>query len=135
MSNQEDKQRAEDQARAQFESIKEMVEALDEAEESDNEEAREEARETIQLDPLSVEVRSGWHGLGEKDNGEEEFKILLCWGGPAVQIIGELDDYNEPCEAKLQYQDWFIGWTDYFPANEDAEEIILDYCRQFYFGD
>ncbi|MCK5603673.1 hypothetical protein KAR91_17435 [Candidatus Pacearchaeota archaeon] len=133
MSN-EDKQRAEDQAKAQFEGIKEMVEAMTEA--SDNEEwtEHEEALTVIQEDPLSVEVRSDWHSPGSQDNGGiSEFRILLCWGGPSVQIIGELDEYNQPCEAKIQYQDWFTGWTDYLP--EDEDEILLDYCRQFYFGE
>lgn len=136
MSREEDTQNAKDQAQAQFYSIKEMVEALREATEADDDEAREEAEQTIQEDPLSVEVRSEWHSPGSRDSGGiGEFKILLCWGGPAVQIIGELDDCSQPCEAKLQFQDWGIGWTDYFPEEEDAEEILLEYCQQFYFED
>ena len=135
MSN-EDMERAAEQAQAQFSSIKVMVEILKEAEENDNEEAREEAYQTIQEDPLSVEVRSEWHSPGARDSGGiSEFRILLCWGGPAVQIIGELDDYSQPCEAKIQFQDWGIGWTDYFPEDENADDILLEYCQQFYFGD
>lgn len=136
MSREEDTKRAAEQAQAQFNSIKEMVEALKIANESDNEDEREQARQTIEEDPLSVEVRSEWHSPWARDSGGiSEFKILLCWGGPAVQIIGELDDYNQPCEAKLQFQDWGIGWTDYFPEDEDAEELLLEYCQQFYFED
>jgi len=134
MSREEDTQNAKDQAQAQFESIKEMIAALSAA--GENDEATEAAQEAIQEDPLSVEVRSEWHSPGSRDNGGiSEFRILLCWGGPAVQLIGELDDYMQPCDVKLQFQDWFIGWTDHFPEDENADEILLEYCQQFYFGD
>jgi len=134
MSREEDTQNAKDQAQAQFESIKGMIEALSEA--GENEEAVEAAYQAIQEDPLSVEVRSEWHSPGSRDSGGiSEFKILLCWGGPAVQLIGELDDYMQPCDVRLQFQDWFIGWTDHFPKDENADEILLEYCQQFYFGE
>lgn len=139
MSREEDTQNAKDQAQAQFESIKEMIEALNNARDEDGDTCGgpwEEAQQTIQEDPLAVEVRSCWQSPCSSEAGKpEEFKILLCWGGPAVQIIGELDDYNQPCEARLQFQDWFIGWTDHFPEDENADEILLEYCQQFYFGD
>lgn len=120
--------RAEDQAKAQFESIEEMVEALHKAEEEDNEEAREEAMQTIQEDPLSVQIRGDWHNPGESGEATE-YEILLCWGGPAVRIRGELSKYNEPKSATIQYQDWFTKWVDY----SCNEEILLEYARQFYF--
>jgi hypothetical protein len=44
-----------------------------------------------------------------------EYRILLCTGGPAVQITGNLSSYNEPAAATLQHQDWFLPWTDYPP--------------------
>jgi hypothetical protein len=125
--------RAKDQAKAQFSSIKEMVKALQKAEKKGNDEAIEEARRTIEEDPLSVEVRSGWHTPGAKAE-DEEFNILLCTGGPAVRIIGELGQYNEPEKATIQYQDWFTQWTDY-PLDSKDEEILLTYCRTFYFGE
>jgi hypothetical protein len=107
-------------AKAQYESIKEMVQALKDAEEAN---ARKEAKQAIQEDPLSV--REGWRNPGEK-----EFNILLCTGGPAVRIIGKLGEYGEPFSARLQYQDWFTSWEDYRPEDDDAEEILLTYCRQ-----
>ena len=103
------------QAKAQIESIIEMVAALN----TKNENKRESAIETIQNDPLSVEVRSNWHAPGA-DATPEEFKILLCWGGPACRIIGELSEYNEPEKARIEYQDWFTEWTDY-PLTEEEE--------------
>ena len=121
-------ERAKNQARAQFDSIKEMIQAL---ENEDSE--RDEARTAIEEDPLSIEVRSGWHSMGEKLE-PEEFCILLCTGGPAVRIIGDLDEHGQPDSPKLQYQDWFTQWEDYHL--EDAEEeILLSYCNVFYFGE
>lgn len=171
--NTEDKwQNAREQAQAQFESIREMVEALEAAEKSDPGadagENGEEARERILEDALSVEVRSDWYAPGAPRRREVlvhrggtsygmepvgvdacapvEYRILLCTGGPAVQIVGKLSEHGEPETACLQIQDWFLPWTDYRPlapkdANGevncvgDAEEILLAYARQFYFGE
>jgi hypothetical protein len=103
---------------------------IDECDEYHDQEA---AREAILGDPLSVEVRSAWHTPGAIDAcAPYEYKILLCWGGPSVQIIGELDDRNEPYSARLQYQDWFTEWTDY-PLTQWKEELLLKYAQQFSF--
>ncbi len=128
-----DKDRAKDQAKAQLESIRRMVKTLRDAEEADDDTKREEAEQTIQEDPLSVQVRSGWHMPGEKASNEE-FEILLCTGGPAVRIIGGLGEWNEPESAKIEHQDWFTAWTDY-PLTDEEEEDVLRYCRVFYFGE
>lgn len=110
------------------------AEELAELEEAAGEcESREDAEQRIQDDPLSVEVRSGWHSPGG-DNEPEEFKILLCTGGPAVQIRGELNHHGEPHRAWLEYQDWGTPWIEYHGENAD-QETLLTYCRQFYFAD
>jgi hypothetical protein len=150
---QEDKwQNAREQAQAQFESIREMVEDLEKAREADLDgSAADEAYERIQEDALSVEVRSGWHTCDQWHNDSHwepaEYRILLCTGGPAVQITGKLSEHGEPETACLQMQDWFLPWTDYRPLDTapgavahgyldpKAEEILLVYARQFYFGE
>jgi hypothetical protein len=119
-----------DQAKAQFDSIAELVAAhkLDSC---------GVAHEAILEDPLSVEVRSGWYGvLGGSETGKApaEFNILLCTGGPAVRIIGTLGDHFEPDTARLEHQDWGTPWTEY-QLDSDQEEILLAYCRVFYFGE
>ena len=123
-----------EQAGAQLESIKALVAALNAA--TGDEQATEAAQQAIFEDPLSVEVRSGWHtpGISNPDNTAEEFKILLCTGGPAVQIIGNLSEHGEPDKVWLQYQDWFTPWQDY-PLTSEEHEIVLMYCRQFYFAE
>jgi len=115
-----------EQAQAQFESIVEMTRAL----ESATDDNRDDAEQRIQEAPLSVEVRSKWHTPGSKVAGGQ-YKILLCTGGPAVQIIGELDEYNQPMDAKLQYQDWFTPWNDYISS--DPADVLLTFAGQFYY--
>lgn len=148
---------ARDQARLQMDSIAAMVAALnvdyDRLEELREFEARTDAEEAelteleaaageckseedairqIDEDPLCVSVRSDWESPGPALE-PAMFNILLCTGGPAVRIIGELDDNKEPCRAWIEYQDWGTPWSEYFGDNFD-QEVVLTYCRQFYFG-
>ena len=121
--------RARNQAKAELESISEMVVALN----SEDDDAREVAVKEIHEDPLSVEVRSGWTTPGQNME-PAEYCILLCTGGPAVRIIGDLDEYTEPAIfARLEYQDWETPWTPY-PLSSDEEETLVSYAQQFYFG-
>ncbi|GAI45120.1 unnamed protein product [marine sediment metagenome] len=160
----EDKERAKDQAKAQLESAVVMVKRLKHcqdcngedcelpdaeilagitissedgmrADEQDREEYHDEGTvcQLIQDDPLSVEVRSDWHTPGEA-NPPSEYFILLCSGGPAVRIIGELSEHQEPDTARLEYQDWFTPWVRYTNTSPEEDEALLTYARQFYFG-
>ncbi len=113
------------------EDAKELKE-LEAAVKLDGKEVDEDAaRERIQEDALSVEVRSGWTSVGDPMEAEE-FCILLSTGGPAVRIVGELDEDKEPHRARLEVQDWGKPWTEYFPAESDT---LLTYCRCFNFGE
>ena len=95
--------------------------------------SEDEARERIQNDALSVEVRSGWKLIGyDNDFEAEEFKILLCTGGPAVQIRGELGN-GEPSDAWIEYQGWGTPWTKADGVIDS--DTLLKYCREFYFGE
>jgi len=117
---------AEQQAASQYEGILSMLAALEAAAGDCADE--EEARQRIQEDPFSVEVRSDWTNPGEPLE-PSEFMILLCTGGPAVRIVGELNR-GEPCRAWLEYQDWGTPWTRYFGADSDT---LCQYANQFYF--
>lgn len=104
--------------------LAELEEARGEAEDFDD------AQQRISEDPLEVTVREGWHEPGaECEPGE--FCILLTTGGPAVRIMGELDN-GHPTRAYLQVQDWGTPWTDYLEADSD---VLLTYAQQFYFGE
>lgn len=148
---------AEEQAAAQYSSIVDMLAAvecdydrLEELRDTDPEDLtdedreelaeleaaagdctdEEDARQRIQEDPLCVEVRSDWASPGEELT-PGEFQILLCTGGPAVRIVGELDR-GEPCRAWLEYQDWGTPWTPYFGASSDT---LCQYASHFFFGE
>lgn len=146
------------QARAQMNSILELVAALncdydrlgelndqEELDEDEQKEMRslkddagectcqEDAETAIQEDPLSIEIRSDWHSVGDASKACE-FAILLSTGGPAVRIHGELNDYHEPYRAWIEYQGWGTSWMEYHGKNV-SQEALLTYSRQFYFGE
>ena len=93
----------------------------------------DDARRRIEEDALSVQVRSDWHSPGETAE-DTEFEILLCTGGPACKIVGELGQYNEPDRAWIEFQDWFTSWGELVTTGED-NRALLAYCRVFYFGE
>jgi len=100
------------------------------------EEEIEQTKESILNSALSVEFRSGWYSSPESiaDLKPEEFKILLTWGGPALRVIGDLNQYKEPENIKMQYQDWGTYWTD-FEITEEQQEALNWFCNCFYFGE
>lgn len=103
----------------------EMDELSTEAGDYDDE---DDARQRISEDPLEVTVRSGWVSVGE-DMEADEFQILLCTGGPAVRILGELDQHGYPCRAWMEYQDWGTPWTQYFGAEQPR---LVAYASHFF---
>jgi hypothetical protein len=97
---------------------------------------RDDAERRIQEHPLSIEMRGAWYGYGTEpaDAGRPvEFKILLSTGGPATEILGELDEHGQPRRAYIQAQDWGTPWTDCPKAID--QDTLLTYCRCFYFGE
>lgn len=89
----------------------------------------EDAQERIQEDALSVEVRTSWHTPGETTESGE-FRILLCTGGPHVELVGDLDR-GEPVRVRVLYKDWGTS-GEFYDFDHDA---VLAYCREFYFGE
>ena len=95
----------------------------------------EEITQEVLNSALSLEFRSGWYSslydrvrIGEP----EEFKILLTWGGPALRVIGEIEE-NYAVNPKLQFQDWGTPWTD-LEITEDQQDALNWFCNCFYFG-
>jgi len=89
----------------------------------------EGAQRHIDEDPLSVEL-GGWWSPGS-DPEATEYRVLLCTGGPAVRIVGDLGLHGEACSARLEVQDWFKPWTEY----GCDEDILLEYVSRLYLGD
>lgn len=147
-------QHAIDNAKAWFANIREMTSQFDDAVSNDPDQ-QDPIREHIQESPLSVQVRSGWHTPGDAPTMPSEYEILLTTGGPGLRIVGELDEYDEPASATLEWQDWGTPWTTYQPTISrkiregkigeyeidegqlvpNAEAILLSFARHFYYGD
>ena len=107
--------------------LAELEEAAGDCEDED------EARRRIEEDSLSVEIRSDWETVGARLSASE-FRILLCTGGPHVEIVGDLDRYGEPESARLFYQDWFEGKQEYVCDSDELADLI-QYASVFYFGE
>lgn len=122
------------QAKMQFDSIKELVENMRKANHDEIDDDIEEAETAIRESVLSVELRSGWGRPGETMTEPVEYRILLVCGGPAVQIIGTLDKYGQAESCSLEHQDWGTPWTKYW-RDAEQEEIVLEFLRNFYFGE
>ena len=92
-----------------------------------------ELEENLKERPLSVDVRSNsWQQPMEKLD-PDEFQILLSTGGPAMRIIGDLDEHCQPINAKIQVQDWFKPWTT-CDTNEEQDKALLAFAHLFYYG-
>lgn len=93
-------------------------------------EDRDSALQAIREDPLSVEVRSDWETLESPPMlAPAEFRIVLCTGGPHVELRGDLQD-GEPCSVRVLYRDWG-GSGELLDFDRD---VVLTYCRQFSFA-
>ena len=132
---------AKNQAKAQVNSIVELIQYLDwdwdgladdEIPEDCEYKSRDEVEQAIQEKPLSVEVRSGWTSSYHSFEADE-FRIVLCTGGPHVEIRGDIGLHGEPQDVKVFYADWDEK-GEYLLSNEE-EEAVTEFCQQFYFGE
>jgi hypothetical protein len=89
-------------------------------------ESADDAQERISEDPLSIEVRSGWSEVGDT-LAPDEFRVVLCTGGPHVEILGDLDGHGEPDRVRVMYR----GWGESGELHDFDHEAVLTYCRQF----
>lgn len=105
--------------------LRELEEAAGDCKDSD------EARTRIEQDALSVEVRSAWVSVGE-DMTPDQFRIVLCTGGPHVELEGELDEHLQPYRVWMNYKSWGES-GEYHGENFDHDALIA-YCLCFYFG-
>ena len=119
---QEEEENPEDGNRLDIEERGELAELEEQA---GDYESQEDAERAMYENPLDISFRSGWTGAHDNMT-PEEFQILLCTGGPAVRIVGELGNHGEPCRAWLEYQDWGTPWTMLFDGQSDA----LDYAQR-----
>lgn len=86
----------------------------------------EKMRESV----LSVDVRSDWQSPDEHLN-PQEFQILLSTGGPALRLLGDLDEHGTPHRVFMQHQDWGTPWTQCFDVDHEA---LMWFAGLFWFG-
>lgn len=110
-----------------------LLDEMDWANDPDHDAVVDGIRDLVKEDPLHVQVRSDWHDLGDTPEAAE-FNILLCTGGPAVRILGELRD-ERVYSCRLQHQDWGTPWTDVVSLTTSQRKSLGWYCEQFYWGD
>ena len=143
---------AQSQARAQYDSLAEMMSALDvdfdrladlrdsanpdeakELEELKSKageyESTEDVERAIDEKPLSIEIRSDWCSPGaEMTPGE--YRIVLCTGGPHVEIVGELAHDGSPHNARILFSDWGES-GEFFDFDRD---IVIAFASRFFGG-
>jgi len=120
--------------RSTVDGLIELVDALLAAEQADDLRVLDEAQEAIQNDALSVQVRGDWHSPGAEAE-DVEYNILLGWGGPAMRLVGELNEHGQPETATVETQDWGTPWTDFLGTTDEEDEKLLRYASCFYFGE
>ena len=101
-----------EQARIQMQKITQMVAALNAA--------QADARARIRESAIAVEIRGA----------AEEFRILLCVGGPHVEIRGELDRQKEPVLCSL----WHSNPCTMVRSTGADFNVLQTYCEQFSFN-
>ena len=94
-------------------------------------ESQDDAETLIEQDPLSVEYRSDWVSHDEEMT-RSEFRIVLCTGGPHVEIVGEIDHTGEPCRCWINYRDW--GTSGELTGADFDHGTVLRYCGFFVTG-
>lgn len=92
----------------------------------------DEARQAIDEDALSVEIRSDWVTPGEEMKADN-FRIVLCTGGPHVELQGDFDQYGQPDRVYMKYSDW--GESGEYHGENFDHDALLAYAQCFYFGE
>ena len=81
-----------------------------------------------------------WQPVGSSEEfSPTKGRVLLSWGGPACQVICNLDgDY--PSDPEIQWQDWGTPWTTPSIQNELqldfelADSALEWFINLFYWG-
>lgn len=132
-----------EQAAAQLDSIHELftaaqnardgLPAIADGNEFDDEDA---VREYAMEQALSVEVRCAeWHTPGDEYGTADEFRIVVCTGGPHVEIRGSLNQWSEPENAEIYANDWFTTLESLDGYSEEKAEALDWFCGLFYYGE
>lgn len=64
-------------------------------------------------DPLDIEM-------------VRQVKVLLCTGGPAVRLVGELNRYGGIANSWIEHQDWYEGWERLDGVDTEPLHYLLE---------
>lgn len=110
-----------DTARAYLDSISDLLDAHEAA-------PTDATLAAIEELPLETSVRCTSWSTRYDDLLADEYRILLCTGGPAVQITGDYDPDDGPVNAHIQYQDWFRPWRA-MPSTTEQDHALLRFAN------
>ena len=118
--------RAAEQAQAQLDEIQRLSDLLDK--DPDNDDLQEELRGLA----LSQEVRSCWQTVGQELEAGM-YRLVLCTGGPHVEVTGSLGLGGDPDIGTLWFSDWGTQLTQ-VNLTEPEQELLLWFAQSFYWG-
>ena len=126
------------EARAQMNMIRQLVAALAATEiihgdDNARQNAEDDARTAITESAFGVEVREGWHCVGEPAT-VCEYRLTLSGGGPSCIVRGDLDGDMNPATAELWASAWGLPW-ERISVSPDDRDALLVYASQFYYGE
>lgn len=115
---------AEEQDESEFDDLREIEATLVEADLKGAADA-EDVEDAIQELPLSIELRSGWHTIGE-DLEAAEVRVVLTYGGPSCEIRADYDPQTGCSRPRVLWTEWgALGELTGF--NRDAVTDFLNY--------
>jgi hypothetical protein len=92
----------------------------------------DDIEQTMREGVLDVQVRSGWQASDEHLEAAQ-FQILLTTGGPALRLIGDLED-GEPSRSWFEIQDWGTPWFGLHCQHSYEIQAKDWFARLFFFG-
>ena len=124
-----------DNCKGQLETIVELYNRFNFDETDDQ--AREEVAEAAREMALDVCWKSDdWQAVGAKEGfTPSKGRVLLSWGGPACQVICDLEDHY-PTLPEIQWQDWGTPWTSHTLTYKSIEYAALEwFINLFWWGE
>jgi hypothetical protein len=116
------------QSLAQLAEVARLAELLEA--DPDNDELQDELRALA----LSQEVRSDWRCfVATEECDPDEWRLVLCTGGPHVEVRGEFNNYGDPETASLWAADWGQSLAE-VPIPQSSADLLLWFAQTFYWG-
>ena len=100
----------------------------------------DEVIERVNEEPLSIELSTGWVSYSEwgafsgewhgKSTQATAMRIVMCTGGPHVEIHADIDEHGQPEGATIHAQDWGTR-LERVPMNSKQQAALDWFVSQF----